>query len=147
MFSELELNHFPSLRYDAEFTEEYVKMKNFIISTYSLNPTCYISATDCRRKMAGDAGIILKIHDFLDGIGEINQFVPLDSRPITSMINKDITSMNSIPYKSEYVKVNDDSQFIKTDTKSQVEVSIFDIINVEIHEAKRPKKVLAYVLL
>ena len=62
-------------------TEEYIKIRNFIVNLYSLNPFVYLSATECRKKIAGDVCIILKIHSFLDNFSLINFNVKPDCRP------------------------------------------------------------------
>ena len=63
---------------------EYIRIRNFIVNLYAQNaqnPSMYLSATDCRKKVAGDVGVILKIHDFLDAFGAINYSVNSDGRP------------------------------------------------------------------
>ena len=64
--------------------EEYMRIRNFIVNLYAQSAqssTSYLSATDCRKKVAGDVGAILKIHDFLDTFGAINYCVTTDGRP------------------------------------------------------------------
>jgi hypothetical protein len=63
---------------------EYIRIRNFIANLYAQgaqNPAMHLSATDCRKKIAGDVGAILKIHDFLDAFGVINYNVQTDGRP------------------------------------------------------------------
>ena len=40
--------------------EIYVAYRNFMIDTYRLNPVEYLSATGCRRNLAGDVCAILR---------------------------------------------------------------------------------------
>lgn len=42
------------------------------MNLYSQNAATYLSATDCRRKIAGDVCTIIRIHEFLDVFGVIN---------------------------------------------------------------------------
>jgi SWI/SNF related-matrix-associated actin-dependent regulator of chromatin subfamily C len=81
----LEIKYLPSLFSrgidPGESVGEYVKMRNFMVSLYAHNPSIYLSATDCRRKLSGDVCMVLKVHDFLDAFGVINFNVKLDYRP------------------------------------------------------------------
>ena len=57
---------------EAETAAEIVRLKACIIDIYSSNPGQYLSATVCRRKIVGNAGLIIKTHDFLEAYGIIN---------------------------------------------------------------------------
>jgi hypothetical protein len=65
----------------AALGEDYMKSRNFIVGLYSSNPFVYLSATECRKRIAGDACAIIKIHNFLDVSGVINFNVKSDCRP------------------------------------------------------------------
>ena len=52
--------------------EVYMYMRNFVIDCYRLNPTEYLSATSCRRNIAGDVCSVLRVHAFLEQWGLIN---------------------------------------------------------------------------
>lgn len=65
-------------------TETYIEIRNFIVTLYSSNPYVFLSATECRRRIAGDVCVILKIHNFLDTFGVINFNVKSDCRPTLS---------------------------------------------------------------
>jgi SWI/SNF related-matrix-associated actin-dependent regulator of chromatin subfamily C len=52
--------------------EVYMKYRNFIITLYRMNPRNYLSATSCRRNLAGDACAIIRVHAFLEHWGLIN---------------------------------------------------------------------------
>jgi SWI/SNF related-matrix-associated actin-dependent regulator of chromatin subfamily C len=43
-----------------------------MIDTYRLNPTQYLTATACRRSLAGDVCAIIRVHAFLEQWGLIN---------------------------------------------------------------------------
>ena len=73
-------------------TEEYMQIRNFIVNLYSQNPFVYLSATECRKKIAGDVCTILRIHVFLDSFSLINFNVKADCRPTLPS-----TSFSSIP--------------------------------------------------
>lgn len=62
----------------------YIEIRNFIVALYSSNPYVFLSATECRRRIAGDVCVILKIHNFLDCFGVINFNVKSDCRPTLS---------------------------------------------------------------
>ena len=84
----LEIRHLPDLFGSEDDrvkkTAEYFKIRNYIVSLYSHNPSIYLSATDCRRKLSGDVCVVLKIHSFLDAFGVINFNTKADCRPLLS---------------------------------------------------------------
>lgn len=61
--------------------EIYLAYRNFMIDTYRLNPTEYITSTACRRNLAGDVCAIMRVHAFLEQWGLINYQVDTESRP------------------------------------------------------------------
>ena len=61
--------------------EIYLSYRNFMIDTYRLNPTEYLTSTACRRNLAGDVCAIMRVHAFLEQWGLVNYQVDLDSRP------------------------------------------------------------------
>jgi len=61
--------------------EIYLSYRNFMIDTYRLNPTEYLSSTACRRNLAGDVCAIMRVHAFLEQWGLINYQVDIDARP------------------------------------------------------------------
>lgn len=63
--------------------EIYLSYRNFMLDTYRLNPTEYLTSTACRRNLAGDVCSILRVHAFLEQWGLINYQVDIDSRPTT----------------------------------------------------------------
>nr|NVI75720.1 moira [Cucujiformia] len=61
--------------------EIYLAYRNFMVDTYRLNPTEYITSTACRRNLAGDVCAIMRVHAFLEQWGLVNYQVDTDSRP------------------------------------------------------------------
>ncbi|KAJ3033893.1 hypothetical protein HDV00_005662 [Rhizophlyctis rosea] len=61
----------------------YKDYRDFMINTYRLNPTEYLTVTACRRNLAGDVCAIVRVHAFLEQWGLINYQVDPDSRPST----------------------------------------------------------------
>merc|ERR1719273_982881 len=61
--------------------EIYLSYRNFMLDTYRLNPTEYLTSTACRRNLAGDVCSIMRVHAFLEQWGLINYQVDIDSRP------------------------------------------------------------------
>merc|ERR1719346_280874 len=55
--------------------------RNFVIDSYRLNPTEYLTSTACRRNLAGDVCAIMRVHAFLEQWGLINYQVDIDARP------------------------------------------------------------------
>ncbi|GAA5876585.1 hypothetical protein JCM3774_005993 [Rhodotorula dairenensis] len=59
----------------------YKDYRDFMIHTYRLNPSEYLTVTACRRNLAGDVCAIMRVHAFLEQWGLINYQVDADSRP------------------------------------------------------------------
>ena len=66
---------------ESKSPEVFISYRNFMIDTYRLNPVEYLSATACRRNLAGDVCSILRVHAFLEQWGLINYQVDNDARP------------------------------------------------------------------
>ena len=50
----------------------YKDYRDFMINTYRINPTEYLTFTACRRNLAGDVCAILRVHAFCEQWGLIN---------------------------------------------------------------------------
>ena len=50
----------------------YKQYRDFMVNTYRLNPTEYLTVTACRRNLAGDVCAIMRVHAFLEQWGLIN---------------------------------------------------------------------------
>ncbi|KND05025.1 uncharacterized protein SPPG_00704 [Spizellomyces punctatus DAOM BR117] len=61
----------------------YKDYRDFMINTYRLNPSEYLTVTACRRNLAGDVCAIIRVHAFLEQWGLVNYQVDADSRPST----------------------------------------------------------------
>jgi hypothetical protein len=59
----------------------YMRIRNMIHGLYQQDTSSYLSATDVRKKVAGDVCITIRIHEFLDAFGVINYSVRADLRP------------------------------------------------------------------
>merc|ERR1711915_1164537 len=80
----IEKRHLPEFfngKNRAKTPEIYLSYRNFMIDTYRLNPTEYLTSTACRRNLAGDVCAIMRVHAFLEQWGLINYQVDLDARP------------------------------------------------------------------
>lgn len=60
----------------------YKDYRDFMINTYRLNPTEYLTVTACRRNLAGDVCSIMRVHAFLEQWGLINYQVMTDAHCI-----------------------------------------------------------------
>ncbi len=67
-------------RNKSKSPEIYLSYRNFMIDTYRLNPTEYLTSTACRRNLAGDVCAIMRVHAFLEQWGLVNYQVDIDSR-------------------------------------------------------------------
>ncbi|KAF5389206.1 hypothetical protein D9757_003473 [Collybiopsis confluens] len=61
----------------------YKDYRDFMINTYRLRPTEYLTLTACRRNLAGDVCAIMRVHAFLEQWGLINYQIDPESRPST----------------------------------------------------------------
>ncbi|GAA5832703.1 hypothetical protein JCM11251_005727 [Rhodosporidiobolus azoricus] len=59
----------------------YKDYRDFMIHTYRLNPSEYLTVTACRRNLAGDVCAIMRVHALLEQWGLINYQVDADTRP------------------------------------------------------------------
>ena len=50
----------------------YKDYRDFMINTYRLNPSEYLTVTACRRNVSGDVNAIMRVHHFLEQWGLIN---------------------------------------------------------------------------
>ncbi|RXG58946.1 SWI/SNF complex subunit SMARCC2 [Armadillidium vulgare] len=75
------LPEFFNMKNKSKTPEIYLAYRNFMIDTYRLNPTEYLTSTACRRNLAGDICAIMRVHAFLEQWGLINYQVDADARP------------------------------------------------------------------
>lgn len=75
------LPEFFSFKNRSKTPEVYIAYRNFMIDTYRLNPTEYLTFTACRRNLAGDVCAIMRVHAFLEQWGLINYQVNPAMRP------------------------------------------------------------------
>ncbi|CEH14153.1 Chromatin remodeling factor subunit and related transcription factors [Ceraceosorus bombacis] len=61
----------------------YKDYRDFMVNTYRLNPSEYLTFTACRRNLAGDVCAIMRVHALLEQWGLINYQVDPDTRPAT----------------------------------------------------------------
>ncbi|KAF5311143.1 hypothetical protein D9619_007806 [Psilocybe cf. subviscida] len=59
----------------------YKDYRDFMINTYRLRPTEYLTVTACRRNLAGDVCAIMRVHGFLEQWGLINYQIDPEQRP------------------------------------------------------------------
>ncbi|GMF56058.1 unnamed protein product [Phytophthora fragariaefolia] len=65
----------------SKSAELYLKYRNYMVHAYRQQPGVYLTATACRRNLAGDACAILRVHEFLTHWGLINFHVPPHAMP------------------------------------------------------------------
>ncbi|KAG2203759.1 hypothetical protein INT47_012692 [Mucor saturninus] len=59
----------------------YKDYRDFMINTYRLNPSEYLTVTACRRNMTGDVCAIIRVHAFLEQWGLINYQMDPTAKP------------------------------------------------------------------
>jgi SWI/SNF related-matrix-associated actin-dependent regulator of chromatin subfamily C len=62
----------------------YKEYRDFMINTYRLRPSEYLTVTACRRNLAGDVCAVMRVHAFLEQWGLINYQV---SYIVLSVVN------------------------------------------------------------
>ncbi|KAG0330953.1 hypothetical protein BG004_001891 [Podila humilis] len=75
------LPEFFNLKNRSKTPTVYKDYRDFMVNTYRLNPTEYLTVTACRRNLAGDVCAIIRVHSFLEQWGLINYQVDPDTRP------------------------------------------------------------------
>lgn len=60
----------------------YYSLRNNIIRMYRERPSAYLSATECRKKLACDVCSVIRLHAFLEQWGLINFLVESHLRPV-----------------------------------------------------------------
>jgi hypothetical protein len=68
----------------------YRDYRDFMINTYRLNPSEYLTVTACRRNLAGDVCAIMRVHAFLEQWGLINYQVCFERFQELCVTNNDI---------------------------------------------------------
>ncbi|XP_022082605.1 SWI/SNF complex subunit SMARCC2-like isoform X2 [Acanthaster planci] len=74
------LPEFFNAKNKSKTAEVFMAYRNFMIDTYRLNPTEYLTFTACRRNLAGDVCAIMRVHAFLEQWGLINYQVDAENR-------------------------------------------------------------------
>ncbi|KAI7900259.1 uncharacterized protein BX663DRAFT_518051 [Cokeromyces recurvatus] len=59
----------------------YKEYRDFMVNTYRLNPSEYLTVTSCRRNMTGDVCSIIRVHAFLEQWGLINYQIDPTAKP------------------------------------------------------------------
>ena len=96
---EIEMNSLPEFfcgKYPSKTPSNYKEYRNFIVGLYRENPSCYLSATACRRYLVGDVCSLMRLHAFLENWGLINFNVDPQYRPIHPYATKSITHKTPI---------------------------------------------------
>ncbi|RQM28377.1 hypothetical protein B5M09_007546 [Aphanomyces astaci] len=78
----------------------YMTYRNYMVNASRAAPHVYLTATACRRNLAGDACAILRVHEFLMHWGLINYHVPAHAAPplqndVPSLASFDLTHLSS----------------------------------------------------
>ncbi|POM78735.1 SWIRM domain containing hypothetical protein [Phytophthora palmivora] len=85
----------------SKTAEIYLKYRNYMVHAYRQQPGVYLTATACRRNLAGDACAILRVHEFLTHWGLINFHVPPHAMPPTVHSNYALKSADSTANREE----------------------------------------------
>ncbi len=77
----------------------YLAYRNFMVDSFRLNPSEYLSVTACRRNLAGDVGAILRVHGFLEQWGLVNYHIEGHSQmmgpPSTAHFNVQVSHVTA----------------------------------------------------
>lgn len=75
----------------------YKDYRDFMINTYRLRPSEYLTVTACRRNLAGDVCAIMRVHAFLEQWGLINYQVCYSSQCLIRVVLKRIRGITDRP--------------------------------------------------
>ncbi|KDO32918.1 hypothetical protein SPRG_02610 [Saprolegnia parasitica CBS 223.65] len=73
----------------------YVTYRNYMVHASRAQPHVYLTATACRRNLAGDVCAVLRVHEFLTHWGLINFHVPAHAMPpsVPSTLDLDVAAL------------------------------------------------------
>jgi hypothetical protein len=77
----------------------YRDYRDFMINTYRLNPSEYLTVTACRRNLAGDVCAIMRVHAFLEQWGLINYQVRSPWNAALDLANNSIGRSSGAPFE------------------------------------------------
>lgn len=75
------LPEFFNNKHRTKTADIYTEYRTFMIDTYRLNPTEYLTVTACRRNLAGDVCTLMRVHAFLEQWGLVNYQIDPETRP------------------------------------------------------------------
>ncbi|KZT69953.1 SWIRM-domain-containing protein [Daedalea quercina L-15889] len=75
------LPEFFNSRHRSKTPSIYKDYRDFMVNSYRLRPSEYLTVTACRRNLAGDVCAIMRVHAFLEQWGLINYQIDPDQRP------------------------------------------------------------------
>jgi SWI/SNF related-matrix-associated actin-dependent regulator of chromatin subfamily C len=78
------LPEFFNSRHRSKTPAIYKDYRDFMINTYRLRPTEYLTVTACRRNLAGDVCAIMRVHAFLEQWGLINYQVCIHAQGMST---------------------------------------------------------------
>ena len=81
------LPEFFNSRHRSKTPTIYKDYRDFMVNTYRLRPSEYLTVTACRRNLAGDVCAIMRVHAFLEQWGLINYQVRLLLTPKLALLN------------------------------------------------------------
>ncbi|EPY52376.1 SWI/SNF and RSC complex subunit Ssr2 [Schizosaccharomyces cryophilus OY26] len=83
----------------------YKEYRDFMINTYRLEPTEYLTVTACRRNLVGDVCAIIRVHAFLEQWGLINYQVDPETRPPFRLppVSGHVQAINNTPILTQEI--------------------------------------------
>ena len=96
------LPEFFSTHKSSKTAELYLKYRNYMVHASRQQPDVYLTATACRRNLAGDACAILRVHEFLTHWGLINFHVPPHAMPPAIHSNYALQAVGNVTSTGQY---------------------------------------------
>ncbi|EPX73037.1 SWI/SNF and RSC complex subunit Ssr2 [Schizosaccharomyces octosporus yFS286] len=83
----------------------YKDYRDFMINSYRLEPTEYLTVTACRRNLVGDVCAIIRVHAFLEQWGLINYQVDPETRPPFRLppVSGHVQAINNTPILTQEI--------------------------------------------
>uniref|UniRef100_A0AAV1USP1 SWIRM domain-containing protein n=1 Tax=Peronospora matthiolae TaxID=2874970 RepID=A0AAV1USP1_9STRA len=114
------LPEFFSAHKSSKTAELYLKYRNYMVHASRQQPDVYLTATACRRNLAGDACAILRVHEFLTHWGLINFHVPPHAMPPAIHSNYALQAVGSATSTGQYYSSSGGSNSTARDEQSPV---------------------------
>lgn len=115
----------------------YKDYRDFMVNTYRLNPSEYLTVTACRRNLAGDVCAIMRVHAFLEQWGLINYQVILIMILLLLSINLQLRSIQTQDRLISVLPLQDISELQQTHLADYKHINLHQIFRSRLESHTR----------